>query len=303
MNALRLMMLGLVLIAAQPVGAATPTQYGVNVTSFYADCSLALCNASSFANLLNFILPRPLSGTGGLLDTTAAELDVVHEYFNGVGNQLDMGRTSAQVGLDPTTPGAFTVGVEAMSFDFEGYVGALGFALAGFTYTGPPGTVDVSAALTGNITNPSSNDVTELSAYAAIVRDNGLMFPNPAPATLSELANFVFGLPLEELDDRWVDGSTADGAVNLSTPAPLSLGFTQDQIDMGLNNFYVVTAGSAGATDAGHVADAFATLTTTLSTSDPDAVLIPSVIPLPPAVWLFGSGLAGLIFIRRKSVY
>ncbi len=61
MNALRLMMLGLVLIAAQPVGAATPTQYGVNVTSFYADCSLALCNASSFANLLNFILPRPLA--------------------------------------------------------------------------------------------------------------------------------------------------------------------------------------------------------------------------------------------------
>ena len=68
----------------------------------------------------------------------ASELDVVHEHFTTLGNFLDTGRTSAQVDLDPTTPRAFELGVRDESFDFEGWVGALAFSIAGFTYTGGP---------------------------------------------------------------------------------------------------------------------------------------------------------------------
>ena len=305
MKNLRLTILAILLTGTQPAGAATPTDYGVSASTLWADCSVLLCDDSSFTNLINPI--NVFTQSGGLQQTMASQLNVVQQHLTLFGEFLDMGRTWAQVDLDPATPGAFELGVKAESFDFDGWVGALAFSIAGFTYSGGPGFVDVNAALTGSIMNlptlndPNPSDAAFLSAHVSIVRDDGLiMFPNPAPSSLSELTNFVFGLPVE---DFWEDSSFADtggGTVTLSTGIdPVSIEFTQDDIDMGLTNFYVVSAAAAGATDVGRITDALGTLTTTFNTTD----LIPSavVVPLPSAIWLFGAGVAGILFIRRQA--
>ena len=128
----------------------------------------------------------------------------------------------------------------------------------------------------------------------------GKKFTDPAPSSLSELALFVFGLPARDL---WEDSSFADTAgetVTLSTGGnPVSIEFTQADIDLGLTNFYVVSAAAAGTTDVGRITEALGTLTTTFNTTD----LIPSavVVPLPGTIWLFGAGVAGILFIPRQT--
>lgn len=135
MKNLRLAILAFLLAGTQSAGAAVSTQFGSSAASLFASYDVFFCNDFAFTNNLNpsFSL---FTQSCGLQQATASELDVVHEHLTTLGNFLDMGRTSAQVDLDPTTPGAFELGVRAESFDFEGWVGALAFSIADFTYTG-----------------------------------------------------------------------------------------------------------------------------------------------------------------------
>ncbi|MGB7933244.1 MAG: VPLPA-CTERM sorting domain-containing protein, partial [Gammaproteobacteria bacterium] len=73
-----------------------------------------------------------------------------------------------------------------------------------------------------------------------------------------------------------------------------------DQLQITLNNgdeFYVLAALTAAADGTESIADAFSTFGMNFNTTQ----LVPAaVVPLPAAVWLFGSGLLGLIGISRR---
>lgn len=114
----------------------------------------------------------------------------------------------------------------------------------------------------------------------------------------------------------------ADGSTHCTAPAPLSM--TVDENQWG--GHFLIDWGSVGINmDSVNVWDVSTDLSGTihLASTDPDGdgilgtpmvdgaligyswsfdlTLAPQVVPVPPAVWLFGSGLLGLIGISRRK--
>ena len=99
-----------------------------------------------------------------------------------------------------------------------------------------------------------------------------------------------------------MEEATTNPAVNLSTildADPITIEFTQQHIDDGLTEFYVLSALTGGATGGpGNNVNTFSTtLSLDFNTTD---LVAASVVPLPPAVWLFSSAHVGLAARRRR---
>jgi len=262
--------------------AVTLTQWGTSASASSADCSLLNCSKLDFL-FLNPIIDGP--SNGGLNQMSAQLLDYV--------NPDGRGTVSASVALQ----GGFSIPVlkaRAGSVDANGWVSAMAMGIQGYQFTGVDGsTISLDSALTGTVTNPGASDVTGLSVGVWLMMDDpAVVFP--AAATLSDLLVQVASMPVvdsfswENLTSGVVDRSTTTTDVN-------------DRLQITLNNgdeFYVLAALTAAADGTGSVADAFSTFQMGFDTTD----LVPAaVVPVPAAVWLFGSGLLGLIGTSRRK--
>ncbi|MCP5200694.1 MAG: hypothetical protein H6977_11825 [Gammaproteobacteria bacterium] len=302
----RCFLAGALWLAGTPAFAATlPTQWGVSASTYWADCSfLPTCDQ------LSFLSGNPINETssqGGLNQASASQIDVAQNHNTLVAGNVDMGTASAAVELD-LTPGSPvsvpTLRAAASSNSWDGWVGGLAFALAGYDYTGPADVINLSATLTGTVTNAENSDTTGLSLGIWIIRDDGsLAFPSPPPADLNALALYVAGLPVEDL---WLAEDLAQGetnkAVNLTTVGDdiISIAFSDDDILAGNTSFYVMAALSASATAPGQSAISMSTLT--MNFDKPAQLVAASAVPLPPAVGLMGLALAALARRRRQGV-
>lgn len=264
--------------------AVTLTQWGTSASASSADCTFLICSKSNFL-FTNPILDGP--SDGGLNQTSAELLD----YINPEGR----GTVSASVALQ----GGLSIPVlkaKAESVDANGWVSGLAMGIQGYQFTGSDSTtISLDSTLTGSVTNTRGSDVTGLSVGVWLMLDDpAFMFP--AANTLSDLLLQITLMPVVD-SFSWEDLSTGPVDRSTTTTDPL------DQLQITLNNgdeFYVLAALTAAADGKGAVADAFSTFEMGFDTTQ----LVPAaVVPVPAAIWLFGSGLLGIIGVaRRKKV-
>jgi len=265
------------------IQAVTLTQWGTSASASSADCSILNCDKFSF------LLGNPIiehTSTGGFNQASAELLD----YDNPLGRGTVSASVALQGGL--STP---LLKAKAESVDANGWVSALAMGIQGYEFTGSDGTtISLDSALTGTVNNTSGSDVTGLSVGVWLIIGNPTV-TFPTATTFSELLLQIALMPVVD-SFSWEDLST--GVVDRSSTAT----DPNDKLQITLNNgdeFYLLAALTAAADGAGAFADAFSTLEMGFDTTD----LVPAAaVPVPPAAWLFGSGLLGLVgMARRKS--
>jgi hypothetical protein len=301
MNALRLLVPSLALVAGQHATAAIlPGQWGVTASTYWADCSfLPSCDKVSF-QAGNEIHQQGLDG--GLNQSMAFQSDMMDAQPTLFAEPpiVDMGSASAEAELDTSNTSVPILRASAASNSINGWVSGLALGIAGFNYSGPAGSINLSATLTGSVLNNEGSDTTGLSVGVWLIRDDGsLAFPDPAPASLNDLAIYVAGLPTE---DFWVTEQTAtDDAINVTTMGDdiVSIAFTDDDIGNGNTLFYLMAALVAGSTYADQSATSLSTLT--MAFDDTSNLEASAPVPVPPAIWMLGSALLWLAFVGRRG--
>lgn len=174
------------------------------------------------------------------------------------------------------------------SSDLGRRAGADAFGVQGYSFSGADGTsITLNIDLTGDIgDNPTGYVSNTLKASIAVIKTSALDW-------LPEFGTLVFEVAPQGSSQGEEFLFLSSPGLNLSTTG--SLTFTVDDGD----DFYVVAELQANAQNG------FASSTNTLNMSfDNDtgltAVEQTTVIPVPAAVWLFASGLIGLIGIARR---
>lgn len=176
----------------------------------------------------------------------------------------------------------------------DGLNGARGtaWAIEGYTYTGSS-TQNLSLAvdLTGSIYNPLDNKTWLLAAVY-----------------VCNAANFVYCTDLGKLFLEY-EATLINGKFGEAGASGLYLGFNETvtngsdsgNIDFDVDpgqQFYVWAYLHAQAEYDQSLADAYSTLTLEFDTTT--NLTAQSTVPIPGAVWLLGSGLLGLVAVRRK---
>lgn len=166
---------------------------------------------------------------------------------------------------------------------------ATAFAVQGFTYSGAASTtITLDITLDGSITdNPTGYTNNTLRADVAVLLGSTLDWYADFGTLVYEVAGAT---------------TTRAGVESLFLSNPGLNQSTTDVITFDINpgdDFYVVA--SMGATGKNGIADAWNTLT--LSFEDDTGLAAASIsnVPVPAALWLFGSGLLGLIGIARRK--
>ena len=260
--------------------AVTLTQWGTSASASSADCSVLECSKSGF--FLNPIIAGP--SNGGLNQSSAQLLD----HVNPDGRGTVSASTTLQGGLSVPLLKA-----KATAVDNNGWVSAMAMGIQGYQFTGSDGTtISLDSALTGSVMKTSDSDVTGLSVGVWLMMDDpAFVFP---AATMSDLLLQIAFMPVVD-SLSWENLSTGSVNRSITTTDPL------DQLEITLNNgdeFYMLAALTAAADGTSAFADAFSTLEMEFDTTE----LVPAgVVPIPTAVWLFGSGLVGLIGFARKK--
>ncbi len=312
----RITMFALLINVAAATAQDVPSSWGVRASTHWAECTLAgECNSSAF--VLGLTAINETSSAGGVNQTMAEQLDITQNGTTFNFDDIVMGTASAAAELDLAQAAVPVLRASASAVDDRGWVSGFAFAIAGWHYTGPPGTVELSALLDGFVTNPVGIDTTALSVAVFAVRDDGSeVFPNPAPSTIGELFAAIDELPVEDSwqpADLTAPGSVTPQAVSVATPVgdPITITFSADDIANGDTGFYIVAGLVAGATYDGHSADAMSTLTMQFADSSNLVSAVQSAdspstraVPIPlPALLLLAIGLAagGARLQRRRG--
>jgi len=187
------------------------------------------------------------------------------------------------------------------------WIAAGAYAIQGYEYTGTGENISFDINFDGILTNPDSDTATGFaggmylfSAQQMLAAQtlNSLVSEGPSffsdPSVFSAvLALGTSSLGANQMSEFEVHTGDAAGNVNES-----------GQIDIDLidgDQFYLVSAVLASAGGTGAIADAYSTFTAGVDPSfsgQLDAVGM-SAVPVPAAVWLFMTGLIGLVSAKR----
>lgn len=168
---------------------------------------------------------------------------------------------------------------------------AIAYAVQGYTYTGA---ADTTLRLDISLHGINSSDAADIRGDVAILRGNSLQF---YPHFATEVYEFGY-----DMIDTF-EGKDSIESIFMSSVGESTM---NSFIDINLSNgddFFVVSSLSARSF-IGATADASNTLTMQFSGAGAAGLRAASVsaVPVPAAVWLFGSGLIGLMgFARRKA--
>lgn len=166
----------------------------------------------------------------------------------------------------------------------NGIAHASAWGLNTYTYTGANTTITLDIDLTGTLNNASGSSFTNISADIYVID----------PADLN-------GMPFTDLSGSFGEGifPIAETSVSIggSDPATDSLSLTLNNGDeFSIWAILFVDAGNGDSAQAMNSLDlTFSSNTGLVSTAQVSAV------PVPAAVWLFGSGLLGLIAVARRK--
>jgi len=162
------------------------------------------------------------------------------------------------------------------------------FAVQGYSYSGADRSVTLNYNLHGLVgDNPDGYVFNQLEASIAVITGSEMEWFPDFGTLVFEIAKFTPGLDV--LD---TGSASISDALSQNEGGSITFDLT-DGMD-----FYVVA--SLSATSRNGFADASNTLS--LQFND-DSGLQASTVPVPAAIWLFGSGILGLIHIgRRKNV-
>ena len=181
----------------------------------------------------------------------------------------------------PVLRAASTAGATSGAF-------ASAFAVQGFTYTG---TADTTLTLDFSLHGINSSNDSFIQADFAILRGNDLYFYPDFGTQVYEagwdMIDSVNGV--ESVSDLYI--GTA-GEYTLSTFFDINLSAGDD--------FFVVSSLRTNA-ERGASADALNTLTMQFNDASQLQAASVSAVPVPAAVWLFASGLLGLMGVARRK--
>lgn len=176
---------------------------------------------------------------------------------------------------------------------------ATAFGVQGYTYNGPSGTISLDISLDGNVTDFDS-DPTDTSVFFEVV-----LYEIESFAFFTDRGSLDFELGATPLVQNDIDLSEASVQLQLDFLNPTSV-FGEISIDVETGDEFYIWAFLRAESQSGlnrASADAFNTGFIEFL-DNPDLVAAStSVVPVPASVWLFASGLVGLVtFARRKHI-
>jgi hypothetical protein len=283
-------------ISSMPAFAVvTLTQWGATARTDSADCT-----GSGGCDIINLALEAGES-VGGSQTSSATIGSASAGSTTGL-----QGRGSAGASVQIPTSGlsvpVLRARAESTIDDF--FVSGAAFGIQAYQFTGDDGAdVSLDVSLDGLVTKTNSSDLTGLEVNVWIMSADAVFTFPPTPVPVAELvAQIVLDSFFANVDPfiaemSWDAATTGTDTINRSTTST----DPTDQLNFSLDNgdeFYLMAALSAGADGAGASALSWSTLTMEFNTTDLQAA---SLVPLPAAVWLFGTGLLGLIGLARRQ--
>lgn len=284
--------------STQAFAAVSLTQWGATARTDSADCTGSLFGG---CNIFDLTLVEGDS-VGGSQISSATIGSASAGSTTGLQGRGSAG-ASAQIPTSGLSVPVLLARAESTMDDF--FVSGAAMGIQAYEFTGADNTpVSLDISLDGSVTKSSnSSNLTGLEVNVWIMSANTpLTFPAD-PVPVSDLvAQIIVDAALAGVDPlitfmAWDAASTGTGIINRSTTST----DPGEQLNFSLNNgdeFYLMAALSAGADGVGASALSWSTLTMEFNTTDLRAA---SLVPLPAAVWLFCTGLLGLIGIARRK--
>jgi hypothetical protein len=259
---------GLLLFAPLATNAAIVNGYGANASASTASNCPSYCTTAGGGDF-------QYDSDGGEFSNTAFAEE----------NSYALGRAQSSLTGSTYLPELKVLA----SSDVRRRGGATAFGVQGFTYGGATSTtitldLNLHGSITDNLIGYTGNTLT---AKVAVLLGSSLNW-------YADFGTLVYEVAGETTQQAGVE------TLGLSTPGidQSTSSFINFNINPG-DDFYVVAQMAANGQNG--IADAWNTLT--LSFDDDTGLTATSVstVPIPSAVWLFGSGLLGLIGISRKK--
>lgn len=264
------LLLGLVVGASINAQAAIISGYGVQASAGTASNCPSFCTTADGGDFQSNV-------DGGEFSNSATASE------NSYGSAS---ATASYTGVSPTfLP---TLAVDASS-GLGRRADANAFGVQGYTYNGAATTITLDFNLHGSVgDNPSGYIYNNLRADIAVVTGSAMNWYPDYATLIFELVAFDPGLSVVGNETVFI----TDG-VDVNAPGFISFDIT-DGMD-----FYVVA--SMGATAQNGFATALNTLSMQFDNDMGLTAASASVVPVPAAVWLFGSGLIGLIGVAKRK--
>lgn len=273
-------------LLASPLTMAVPTGYGTYADSITLKCITNGCSGGGLGTG-NFNVDEGVFGT----HAGASVLDVE-------------GQAEAAGDLVNIAPGLNTieltgqaVGDVAGSNGNGGATQSSAAALDGYIYSGVDTDLYITATLTGTFTPPTSGSDSNLDGIFGTL----YLFTNSA--AISEINSEVDSYPYESIylnclgecyePDDQVDLFISDGGSALEGDIYLPL------LEAG-DSFYLYATLGLGGAGGGSAVSLSSFDVSFSSTTGLESLSAASAVPVPAAVWLFGSGLLGLAGVARR---
>lgn len=282
----------------QAFAAVSLTQWGATARTDSADCTASLLGG---CNIFELTLEEGES-VGGSQTSSATIGSASAGSTTGLQGRGNAG-ASVEISSSGLSVPVLRARADSTMDDF--FVSGAALGLQAYQFTGADNTpVILDISLDGFVTDiTSSSNLTGLEVNVWIMSaSTPVTFPAD-PVPVAELVGqIIVDAALAGIDPFitsmfWDAPSTGTGTINRSTTST----DPWDQLNFSLNNgdeFYLMAALSAGADGKDASALSWSTLTMEFNTTELQAA---SVVPLPAAVWLFGTGLLGLIGIARHK--
>ncbi|MCB1751639.1 MAG: hypothetical protein KDI74_07930 [Gammaproteobacteria bacterium] len=284
------------------VAGALAAALCVSSLQISAAVSLTQWGATALTYSLNFseLTQAPGESVGGSQQAAATIGSASAGSTTGL---LGRGSAGASVEIPATGVSLPVLRARAESTMDDLFVSGAALGLQAYQFTGADATtLSLDVNLEGTVARSAeSSDLTGLEVSVWIMSANApVVFP-AEPVTVTELVAQIIAEAISDPTGpfnpiitklSWDAASTGTGIINRN-----------GTLDFLLNNgdeFYLMAALSAGADGVGASALSWSTLTMAFDTT---ALQAASTVPLPPGVWLFATGLLGLLGAakRRKA--